>query len=81
MPSRGFAVFDGVVAEVPDHLMQMAGIEAHLEVVGLLVNADLRHAEPAWFRRTRAQEVIEPVAEQQARRAWWPRGAKAAAHC
>ncbi len=40
-PAAGLAVLHGVVAQIPDHLMQMAGIESHLEIIRLFVNADL----------------------------------------
>src|ERR1700729_1636896 len=52
------AVLHGVVAEIPDYLVQMTGIKSHLQIILAFVNADLgfsnlhqigRHHEP---RRT-----------------------------
>ena len=62
-PAASFAVLDGVVAQIPNHLMQMAGVEAHLQIVRLLVHADLRLRHLHGLAEL-AQELLEPVAER-----------------
>src|SRR6267154_1339380 len=39
----GFAILQRVVAEVPHHLVQMAGVDANLEITRFFMHRDARH--------------------------------------
>ena len=75
-----FAVLDGVVAEIPNHLMQVAGIDAHFQIARLLDEGRSALSAPAWFRRIRPENPRSSRRETGAW-AWSPRGATAATHC
>ena len=58
----GLAVLDAVVAQVPDRLMQVAGIETYLELVRLLLQSDLRGRHLHGLGEF-DHELLEPVGE------------------
>src|SRR5882724_5094754 len=64
-PAAGLAILDGVIAQVPDHLMQVAGIEAHFQIFRFPLEADPVSGNLHGLAEL-AQELLDPVAEGEA---------------
>ena len=66
-PVARLAVFDGVVAQVPHYLVQVTGIKTDLKFARRVVHADLVERNLHCFGEF-GQELLQPIAERQARR-------------
>src|ERR1700681_1283000 len=60
------AILDGVVAQIPHDLVQVAGIEAHFQIVRLFDEPDTSAGNLHGLAEL-AQKLLAPVTERQAR--------------